>query len=213
MSDAGRVLRLLGNEGPAPVWWRVLERTVYRRLRFLTRPVEFSGPPRPAPALGSLEFSQLDPGEIDAYGRLRPDVPEAETRRRLEAGERCLVALRAGELIHARWFARERVQIPYLGHSFELEPSVVYAYDGFTAPEARRQLVGLGGPAPDAVIGDWGARATIVSVWPENTAGANLAIRLGYEPIGTVAAWRAGTRRLRLIRRLEAGYLGPASPL
>lgn len=206
-----RALELLRSDGPAAIWWRALEHTIYRRLTFLARPVRAAQPTR----LGAeaVAFSLLDPGETGEYGTLRPDVPAAETRRRIAAGERCLVGRLDGELVHARWFAHRRVEIPYLGHSFELEPGVVYAYDGFTAPAARGLRISAGGPAGEAIIRGWRARSILVAVWPENAAGAGLAARLGYEPIGTVAVVRAGRRHMRLMRRIPGGYLGAAGPL
>lgn len=206
-----RVAELLRSDGPSAVWWRGLEHTAYRRLTFLARPADPGGPVREGAE--NVSFSLLDPAEIAEYGTLRPDVPEAETRRRIAAGERCLIGRRDGELVHARWFAARRVTIPYLEHAFELSPGVVYAYDGFTAPAARGLRISAGAPACDALIADWGAESVLVSVWPENRAGAGLATRLGYEPIGTVAIIRmAGGRRV-LRRAIPRGYLGPAHRL
>ena len=130
-----RALALLRADGPGAIWWRALEHTVYRRLEFLARPVEASAPRRAEPGR-ELSFSLLGPDAVGEYGRLRPDVPEAETRRRLAAGERCLLGSHRGELVSARWFAFERVAIPYLGHSFALAPGVVYGagYLGAATP-------------------------------------------------------------------------------
>ena len=205
-----RALALVRGGGPGAIWWRLLEHTAYRRMAFLARPVEPTAP-RHADPDPELSFSLLEPGDVDAYSRLRPDVPVSETRRRLAAGEHCQVGYHRGELVHARWFAFERVAIPYLGHSFALAPGVVYIYDGFTAAAFRRMQVGTGAPSFEATFGSDAARALLAAVWPENRAGAGLAHRLGYESVGTLAAIRTPRGWRVSDRRLAPGYLGAAT--
>ena len=207
-----QALALLRADGPGAIWWRLLEHTVYRRLEFLARPVEPAAP-RHADPDPELSFSLLEPSDVGAYAQLRPDVPVAETRRRLAAGERCQVGSHRGELVHARWFAFEQVAIPYLGHSFVLAPGVVYIYDGFTAAGFRRMRVGTGAPSFEATFGSAAAHTLLAAVWPENRAGAALAHRLGYESVGTLVAMRAPRGWRVSGRRLADGYLGAATPL
>lgn len=212
MADASRVLAILRESGPAGLADRVLERTVLRRLAFFSREAVGRPPAEPRPG---LEFSLLERREVDEFAtELRPDMPAAVVHRRLDRGEVCLLGRFEGRAVHSRWLAHGRAEIGYLEHSFVLAPGVVYVYDSFTAPDARRTRAALSGPVLATARSQWpGVEWMLAAVWPGNAAGERLGSRLGYRPIGTIASIRLGHRHLRLWRRIEPGFLGEARPL
>jgi hypothetical protein len=58
---------------------------------------------------------------------------------RLKAGHECVVATRAGAVVHVRWLFKRAVYLPYLRRTLTLAPDEVYSDDAYTPPEYRRQ--------------------------------------------------------------------------
>ena len=103
------------NEGIRAVVIKALqELNLYRRLSLIEVPLE----PRSARLVpgGRIAIRLLEGTEADlqAYSRLRPDVPLEEVRARLNAEHRCFVASLDGRLASAVWIATGRVRIDYL---------------------------------------------------------------------------------------------------
>lgn len=208
---------MLRAEGVGAVTLRALDASVYRRLLVHTRSLLAPAPPRPSAVAGDAEFSLLGADEVDAYRQLRPDTSAAEVGRRLDAGQRCLVARLGGEIVHARWFETARLESAYLGFALELLPGFAYSYDAFTARRARRQGIAIEAThRSDALLRTEGAVTTLGSVWPGNTAAIAMFTALGRTPIGSLGALRFGHRRRLIRHRLADGYVGAAhrfSPL
>ncbi len=202
-----RALGVLRAEGIGALRLRVLDATIYRRLNVYSRSLQPAHAPRP---VAGAEFSLLAAAEADAYRRLRPDTPAAEVRRRLGAGQICMVARLGGELVHARWSSTDRLESPYLGFAFELRPGIAYSHDAFTARGARRLGIAIEATRRnDVLLAAAGARVSLAGVWPGNAAAIALFETLDRTPIGSLATLRLGRRR-RLIRRLADGYVGAA---
>ena len=173
-ASLARAIEVLHEQGMRGLLWRGLARTAFRRLLVAARPLGADlptpgGPTAAAPA--RLAFSLLEEDEIDAYASLRPDAPVAEARRRLAAGQRCLVGWLDGRIVHARWFATDVLESPWLGLAFKLRPGIVYVHDAYTAGDARGK--GIGASARGLERSQWGrgARALLATVWHENAPG------------------------------------------
>lgn len=202
---------MLRAEGVAGLRLRALDATVYRRLIIHCQPLRAAPAPKPAMGAGEAEFALLEAHEIDAYRRLRPDTPAAEVRRRLDAGQLCMVARLGGEVVHARWCATDRLESAYLGFALELLPGIAYSYDIFTAPRARRLGIAIGASQrTDALLATGGAETTLGAVWPGNAAAIALFDAVGRTPIGSLGSLRLGGRRRLIRQRLPDGYLGAA---
>ena len=206
MSRARKAGRVLRNEGHRALWWRGLATVAYRRVAVLVKDAQLE-PARPAPA--GLRIDRIGDGEVDQYRRLRPDTPEDEARRRLGSGEICVLARLDGEPIACRWYSLGRAEVPYLGFAFELPEALAYVHDAYTAPPARGR--GLSPPLRrhgEALLSDLGAPRFLATVVPENTAGMQLTLAAGFEPVGRLAALRLPGRRI-LLRKLAVGHVGP----
>src|SRR5437588_2522563 len=88
-----KVLDAIHGNGPIALWFKLLEATVYRRLRIYDRLL--ADPPDRRSSV-PLRTELLTAGQIPAYLALRPSIAEREVRRRLDARELCF-ALRSGE--------------------------------------------------------------------------------------------------------------------
>lgn len=208
---ASRALAVLRAKGLTGFALRALDSTVYRRLLVHTRSLLAPAAQKPLPGAGDADFSLLGRDEVEEYRLLRPDTPAAEVRRRLDAGQRCIVARLGGEVVHARWCETDRFESAYLGFALELLPGFAYSYDAFTARRARR--LGIATAAThhsDALLRAEGAVTTLGSVWPGNAAAIAMFTALGRTPIGSLGALHLGHRRRLIRHRLADGYVGAA---
>lgn len=192
-------------------WWRSLGLTVYRRLVLVAREVDDHPPSRRSRPRISFEF--LEPGHLDDYLGLRPGLAAAEVERRLETGQRCVLARVEGDVVSARWLATGCAEMPYLDHAFDLPEGVVYVHDVYTSRAARGRGVGAEGVAfAVGLLHSEGYRRLLATFMPGNVAGRGLVAAVGYRPLGTIACLRLpGLRVLR--QRVPPGYLGPARRL
>ena len=202
-------MQALRTGGVAELWWRGLAVTAFRRLTVVVRDRDA---PAPRTAAGGIDVAPIeDPG---VYRTLRPDTPEGEVRRRLDAGHACVGAWAAGRLIAARWMSRGIAEMPYLDLAFSLPPQVAYWYDSYTDPAFR----GRGAHhAIDAAATEWmrDHRLTVQlsTVLPENLGGVRLVARTSSRRIGWVGCLR-GPRGVRVpVRRVADGFVGTASPM
>lgn len=203
-----RVREVLREEGLRGLWIRGLGVTVYRRLLLFS--LDLSDYPGAGRQPDGLEVGELDLGSVDEYGRMRPDTPAAEVRRRLESDQSCLFVRREGRMVSARWIDRSEAEVEYLGLTYELAPGAGHLYDVYTAPEARRARIGRATfPRYVAMLQDLGVERLLVTALPENEAGVGLIEAAGYQPVGRIGAIRLGPARVG-VRRIPPGHLGRA---
>jgi hypothetical protein len=206
---AARLIDAARREGLRGLWWRTLSATVYRRLVVAAREID-QGPP-PARARLALEFEYLTLDGLGEYMRLRPDANAAEVERRLRAGRRCALARHRGEIVSVRWLSTDVAEIDYLGLAFEVPPGVLYLYDYYTSPSARRHGIAA---ARWSILHEEYRRARvrrlIGAIMPENTGGRGAVSSAAYRTVGTVGCVRLPGVRIP-VRHLRPGYLGPSS--
>jgi GNAT superfamily N-acetyltransferase len=196
--------------GPRALFWNALAVAGARRL-LLYRMRREDVLARRAPVPG-IAVRALSESEIPAYLAMRPGTAETEVLRRLRVGSECVAAWTDGRLVAARWLARGRADVPYLGVSFQLGPGISYAHDAFTEPEQRRRGVSALVTAElveRAFRG--GASAVINAVLPENRGGQGLA-RGRSQRLGVLRSLRLG--RWRIVDcRVPPGYLAAPAAL
>ena len=189
---------------------RALDATVYRHLLISCRPLAERTEEAP-PTVAGLEVAFLERERIDDYAELRPDSAPAETRRRFDAGHRCMVGRLDGRILHARWISNELLESAYLGLAFELPRTSAYVYDTFTAASARRRGISVAASAfYREVLREEGMERALGSLWPGNRPARGMLERAGQELVGAVGAVRVGPARFAVRRRMPAGYLGQA---
>ncbi len=199
-----RAVEVLRGEGPRSLYFKVLGETVYRRLRLIERDISENAPPSPCKL--AVECRRLEPGDVEAYLRFRPEASRDETLWRLEAGHLCVAVWRGREIIHAGWAGLGRCWIEYLDLHVEMAPDAAYVYEVWTAPEYRGQRVSSARWAEmNAGLLAQGVRREIGAVWPENYSVIRSAARGGYRSVGLVGYWGAGGLRWTFCRYSGSG--------
>ena len=197
-SSTRRAAEVLRTEGARALWFKVLGETVFRRLIL----VELR--PNEAPAVSSgleLELRFLEPGDAEAYARLRPGAALDGVRRRLEQ-DRCFGAWHAGELVSTRWVVRGRAEIEYLGRTLDLPPHTVWIADTYTGEPWRGQDVSpAAGAALAHALAAEGVERQLGGVHPENKLGIRAYEQAGYRRVGTIGYVRLGRWRRDYVRR------------
>jgi GNAT superfamily N-acetyltransferase len=140
-----------------------------------------------------LELRDLAEDDIADYCRQRADPGEAEVRRRLAAGYRCLVSWSEGRIIGEIWLGYEELWLGKLQRRIRLAPDDVYVYYSFVVPELRGRNVGT---ARARLMGERlmkaGSRRLVYTVAPHNRPGLGAPAKLGAERLGSVGYLRIG---------------------
>jgi GNAT superfamily N-acetyltransferase len=191
------------------LWFRVLGRTVYRRLIVLERRLDepIGGITAGIPAVVSI----LTDADVDRYAAFRPDTSPAEVRRRLDAGHRCFVVQHDGRIVHAGWAATTKPWVEYLGCEFPLAPGDVYQFNSYTAAAFRGlDLAGARVSWMAQYFRDAGARRLLAAVWPENARGFRPLEKVGYRAVGIIGTVRLAGWRHDFYRRTDTARVAPA---
>jgi hypothetical protein len=139
-SAARRARAVLREEGWRSLWLRVVGEFFYRRMLVLEG--RLADPPRRFPDEEGLEFAPLDPGDLDAYLRFRPDQERTEIEERLARHHVCFAARQGGRVLQACWFAPPPgAWIEYLDWEFPLAPEEAYVYDMWAVPTDRGRFL------------------------------------------------------------------------
>lgn len=200
---SGRIASVYRAQGARGVWFGALAWAgVYRRLELVE--LDLCRPPSPAPAAPTLDFGFLDHDELAAFARLSGSAGREVARARLERGDRCYVALEAGEIVSARWIASTRAWIAYLDRSIDLAPDVFYVYDAFTRAERRGEGVSAAASTRLArTLAAGGGRRLLAAVLRENRAGTRAYEKGGYQRVGRIGYLKLGPWRRDVIRTVE----------
>jgi len=191
------------------LWFRLLGRSIYRRLIILERRLDEPIPRITAriPAVVSI----LTDADVDHYAAFRPDVDPAEVRDRLHAGYRCFVVWHEGRIVHTGWAATRKPSVEYLGCEFPLEPGDVYQFDSYTVPAFRGlELAGARVSCMAQHFRDAGARRLLAAVPPENTGAFRPLEKVGYRAIGMIGTVRLVGWQHHFYRRTDAARVAPA---
>lgn len=177
----------------------------YGRVLLFSRDVTAS-----PPAIGAdlpLELRDLTEDEIGGFCRARPDVGEADVRRRLDAGYRCLVSRSGERIVGEIWLVTGEVWHSALKRPIRLAPSDVYVYNSFVIPELRGRNLGT---ARSRLLGERlcaeGYRRMVYTVAPHNRPGLGPSAKLGAERLGSLGYVRVGSLQLDFARLHEGGF-------
>ena len=104
---------------------RALRATVYRRLELMG--CDLHDEPVGEPAV-DVEYGFASRDDLAALDAMRPGLA-AVARERFAHGERCLVGRCDGAVVMARWVARDRARIDFLGLVVPLAADEAYGFD------------------------------------------------------------------------------------
>jgi GNAT superfamily N-acetyltransferase len=204
-----RVAEVLRDQGVRMLVAKVLGELVYRR--YVLYEFALDRPIRTTAARVPLEYALLTDADADEYVDFRHGATADEVRARLATGHRCFLARSRGEIVHARWYATDRVFFFGLGYEVAAAPGSVIGYAAFTAPEARGQGIAPAARmhALEALRADGYTREYAV-IDPANRPAVRVVDKVGYRRVGSLAVLRLGARR-RPIVRLVPGALPPGA--
>jgi hypothetical protein len=197
-----RSIKILKQGGPTGLWFRVLARTVYRRMilfeRILTEPnIEETS------YSGSLTVSLLQPAEIEEYLRARPGGAHAILNR-LNKGHMCFVVRYPNSIVHTCWVGVGRASIEYLDCEIEVAEGVAYVYGSFTNHTYRNMnLATLRGEYMERHLFKLGFRRALAVVVPENKAALRRVEKGRYRKFGIIGYAKIGSWRRYFCRALS----------
>jgi hypothetical protein len=190
-----RARYVLRTEGLRSVTRKALARSLYGRVILFE--LDLATWVREVSTTIRLDVQELDLEHASAYLRARPDLGEAEMRRRLANGDRCYVTRTGDRITSAVWFGTGRMWIPEIASSIDLEPRQVYGYDSWTAPDLRgRNIAAARGVVTCAMLRDAGFRSIVAYVLAGNNSGIRPLAKLGFQRGAVLGSVRLGFLRL-----------------
>jgi hypothetical protein len=207
---------MLREQGIRSLWFAILERRrIYRRLvcieRILSEPIPEIKANLPI-GVGFLQES-----EVSDYVNFRPGASASETRRKLNDGDRCIVARYEGQIVSAFWASIRRASLVNVGEYLDRDVSLelplaqdeVFLYDAYTLPQFRGQNV-----SPESSVWNlryWreaGYRRVFVGVSPENKSSLRACKKEGYRPFAVIGYFKLGPLRWDFLHHLGSDERG-----
>jgi GNAT superfamily N-acetyltransferase len=196
-----RAWRVLRDEGPRSVAFRLASALGYRRLLLLERSLSLPIPEIHARVPVRLE--RLPPGAVEAYLAFEPDADRQRIVERWKAGHLCFAAWHAERIVSTCWVATHDAWTHYLRCPIELQPGDVYLFDAYTAPAHRGN--GIAGALcmhQLRCLRDAGHIRAVRAARPENATALRLHLRSGFCQFGMLV--RIGIGPWQAIRRRES---------
>lgn len=185
-----RAREVLREEGLKSLAFRTIGEIGYRRVILFDLDVRAERAERAVrPALAGLRFEQLSHANMRDFAAIAQLCDEAEARRRLAAGQVCILGYLGEKPAYCCWLALagQRVWIDFLNVEAELAPRCAYSYELYVPPEFRRS--GIARAALDyriRLMRDLGIDRLSSVVVPENRAGRGHTRAAGLQPIGRI---------------------------
>jgi hypothetical protein len=109
------------------------------RQTYLVLVRELGSPLPRMPCLQSMSWSVFTSAEIPLVQAINPALSEAESLRRLEAGQECLLFWLAGAPVYYRWDTTRPAYLPYLSKVLRPLDGDLVTVDAFTHPAFRNR--------------------------------------------------------------------------
>ena len=182
---------MLREEGVRSLAFRVAGELGCRRVMLFEGELESLRGSAAAPH--SVRFELLRPEAIPELLTISQFCDEHEARRRLGAGQLCMLGYAGGRPVYCSWqaLAGQTVAIDFLGIRTRLGPGCAYSYELFVDPEFRG--AGLAKAALQErirVLRELGLERMVSVVVPENRAGMGHTLSAGLRRIGYVRCVR-----------------------
>lgn len=200
-SRIARACETLQREGLRSFWFKLVDVLGYRRLLLLRR--SLNEPLSAVDCQLPITMEWLRPEGFGDYRSMRPATDPRELARRLECGQRCLLARHNQRLVGSMWVVSGSAKIAYLECELPLTASTVYLYEIYTHLHCRGR-----GIAP-ALINDVlrrcreeGMQLAIQAILPENRAALRANAKNGFEVYALMSRLRLGPWRRQWTRDL-----------
>jgi hypothetical protein len=186
-----RAREVLREEDARSLFFRVAGELGYRRAILFVGELESLKGAATAPF--DVRFELLRPEAIPDLLTISQFCDEHEAKRRLDAGQLCLLGYADGRPVHCSWLALagQSVSIDFLRVEAILSPGSAYSYELFVVPALRR--VGLGKAAFQErirLLRELGLERMVSVVVPENRAGLGHTLSAGMRKIGLLRCVR-----------------------
>jgi hypothetical protein len=129
---AADALRVLGPGGICRIWPRWL-----LRQRYLVLARELSPTVPRMSRLESMPWTVLAPEQLPLVRAINPALSEREIRRRLAAGQECLLFWHHGAAVYYRWDTTRPAYLPYLSTTVRPLEGDLFTVEAFTHPAVR----------------------------------------------------------------------------
>ena len=196
-----RAWETLQHEGLRSFWFKLVDVLGYRRLLLLRR--SLNEPLSTVDCQLPITMEWLRPEGFGDYHSMRPATDPRELARRLESGQRCLLARHNQRLVGSMWVVSGSAKIAYLECELPLTASTVYLCEIYTDLHCRGQSI-----AP-ALINDVlrrcreeGMQLAIQAILPENRAALRANAKNGFEVYALMSRLRLGLWRRQWTRDL-----------
>lgn len=135
-----RLIRALGGRLEGKLMDAVRWCCTFRSMLMLERPL--AGDISDISATIPVDIRLLTEADISALVRFHPYLTEPLVRKRLIRGDRCLVAVHEGRIVHCSWIAVQGDPYnSYLQRTIRLGPRQAYFYNAYTDPAVRNHKI------------------------------------------------------------------------
>ena len=200
-SRIARAWETLRHEGVRSFWFKLADVLGYRRLFLLRRSLNEPLPHVDCPLPITMEW--LRPEGFGDYHSMRPAADPRELSRRLESGQRCLLARHNKGLVGAMWVVSSSAKIAYLECELPFTASTVYLCEIYTELHCRGR--GIAPALTNEVLRrcrEEGMQLAIQAILPENRAALRANAKNGFEVYALMGRVRLGPWRRHWTRDL-----------
>ena len=200
-----RSIEILKRDGPRGLWFRLLAKTLYRRMFLFDHVLREADVEVTSPPHASADLLKLT--EIQEYMRARPGNV-TEILNRLNNGHMCFLVRYSNSIVHTCWVAIGTAHMGYLDCEIQMAPRVVYVYGSFTNHAYRNMnLATVRGVFMDRHLVKLGFHRAVAVIVPENKAALRRAQKGGYRKFGLIGFLAIGSWRRYFCRaKDEPGF-------
>ena len=174
--------------------------------RWLIRPTygvhvtDLGGPLPPVPAGLDVQLAPLRDADVGEALAIDPRLSREAIRRRLAAGEECVLVWHEGEATHCVWWTDHPVFLPYLRSTFWPLAGDRFCVDVASRPIRRRRGIDTAAAITYLYrLRELGYRRVVSLVASWNAPARAVALRMHGSVVGTVGYWNLGFTRRHVV--------------
>lgn len=190
-SRIDRAWETIRREGLRSFWFKLVDVLGYRRLFLVRR--SLNQPPSKVDCRLPITMEWLHPEGFGDYNVMRRSTDPRELARRLESGQRCLIARHDGRMVGAMWVVSGSARIEYLECELQLTAATLYLCEIYTDVHCRGR--GVAPALTNEVLRrcrEEGMQLAIQAILPENRAALRASEKNGFEVYALMSRLRLG---------------------